>query len=580
MEKYNFTLKRRFYPGEVEIIPPQLPKSYVALPQPISEGSAQCDNCYFNNGGFCNYWKGKIRKEFICNKWTSIGSQTNQLPESPPCLTGFTLPIIITEDFNDIGVYTPFDGLVLQRDVINNFVYTADGFKVMVYNTSDIDFKRFLTFGNYIIDWGDGSTPATLSLGAMSASHTYSGPKVGGYTITLKQVNPWGTTIIQKVITLPYTSQVNIPNPFGILKIHPPNLGDPVGCDTFYQSYIFSGDSNPDVYDFLSFHSVSVPYIVTGYTENSRLSLFTRYGPTLLPPTGLTQTLVENLSGEIIEVTDSYTSYTVNNITYTDFKDDKTYFQAYSTGWNIDNLEWLCCDETASDPCQCKEFGTTIPTGDWDSTKTYIRTATVLYNDCCWYCNPSGSNLYECFGRPSSESTLWVPCIPCNAIYEPPPEEDYEVGGGSDDACEEVETCEEGFYWEPWPICECVSESGDNPGTDCPLEIFMERLDYVEYTWGTAQVKVYFDNQLQYTYAIPGTNISHSETCVLPYGSTLVVEYVGTFNNKPNAYKVLFGGTEIFSNGYPLGTGPNPETLFCAKCTEAGLTPQLCSQIQ
>lgn len=418
MEKYSFIIKRRFYPGHVEVMPPQLPPSYTALPQPITPSTPQCGNCYFNNGGYCEYWKAQIKEDYICNRWRPITSQQSQLPKEPPCLTGFTIPIILTEDFNDIGVYTPFDGLIVQRDVINNFVYVATGLTVTVYNTSDIDFKRFLTFGDYVIDWGDNTPLATLTLGVTQKTHTYAGANADGYTISLKQVNPWGTTTIKKIISLPYTSQVNIPNPFGVIEIHPPNMGDPIACDSIYQSYIYSGDSNPDVYDFFSFNSVSVPYTVTGYTTDSRLSLFTTYGPNLLPPTGMTQVLVEDLSGEIIEVTDSFTSYTVNNITYTDFKDDKTYFQAYSSGWNVDNLEWECCDETASDPCQCTEFGETIPTGEWSNIKPYMRKATVSYNGCCWYCNPTASNLYECMGTPTHESSLWVPCIPCNVVEE------------------------------------------------------------------------------------------------------------------------------------------------------------------
>ncbi len=41
-------------------------------------------------------------------------------------LTGLSVNIMITETTVDIGYYTPFDGLVLQADVLNNFITTAN----------------------------------------------------------------------------------------------------------------------------------------------------------------------------------------------------------------------------------------------------------------------------------------------------------------------------------------------------------------------------------------------------------------------------------------------------------------------
>ena len=40
-------------------------------------------------------------------------------------LTGLTLPIVFTQTFNDLGYYTPFDGYILQKDVVNNFIYSG-----------------------------------------------------------------------------------------------------------------------------------------------------------------------------------------------------------------------------------------------------------------------------------------------------------------------------------------------------------------------------------------------------------------------------------------------------------------------
>jgi len=410
MEEYKFTIKRKFYPGETESIPPNLPTSYVnetsfGVPQ-----GKNCSNCYFFNNGFCDYWKANIRKDYWCANWSDPQSLVDDLPSPPPCITGITIPIVITEDFNDIGVYTPFDGLILQRDVINNFIYEGNGLTVTVSNTSDVDFKRFLTFSNYTVLWGDGTT-GTLTLQQPSLSHTYNSS--GTYKITLQQINPWGTTRVSKFIKLPYNSSVEITNPYGTVEIQPPNFGDPIGCDTVLQDYIFSGDSNPDVYDFFSFNYVEVPFPVTGYTTTSNLNLFVEYGSNGLPAPGVIVNLTSELSGEIIEVTPMYTAYTINDIIYTDFSGGTTLFNALSTGLNPDNLEWQCCDETITDECQCTEKGDVIPKGTYDPNITYMQGTTVSYDGCCWYCNPESSGVFECKSKPTFGGNVWEPCLPC-----------------------------------------------------------------------------------------------------------------------------------------------------------------------
>ena len=407
MEEYSFILQRRFYPGHQEVIPPQLPSTYESVTSLSGITPTTCGDCLFNQGGLCTYWNAPIKENYVCNIWEDSNFPPTQLPTPPSCLTGFTVPILLMEDFNDIGVYTPFDGLVLQRDVINNFIYQATGLTVSVQNTSAVEFKKFLHFGDYVVDWGDNSPPSIIPAQSQSVAHGYMG--AGEYTIGIHQTNPWGTTRIEKNITLPYTSQITIPNPFGVVSIHPPNVGDPIACNSIYQSYIFSGDSNPDVYDFFSSHSIPVPFPVTGYTTNSRLSLLRQYGATTLPPTGVTTTLIENLSGEIIEVTDSYTSYTINNINYTDFKDGDTFFVAFSTGLDANNLEWECCDDTEI-RCNCRQsWG--IESGDWEEGVVYMRGSIVVYDKCCWIC--TAESLSSGCGSIPGPSTGWEKCGSC-----------------------------------------------------------------------------------------------------------------------------------------------------------------------
>ena len=282
---------------------------------------------------------------------------------------------------------------------------------VTVTNTSDVDFKRFLTFANYTIEWGDGNQ-SSLTLDQPSSTHAYSSS--GEYKLTLKQINPWGTTRINKIIQLPYDNNVNIVNPYGTVEIQPPNFGDPIGCDVVLQDYIFSGDSNPDVYDFFTFNYIDVPFEVTGYTTTSNLNLFLEYGSNGLPSTGTSINLTSDLTGEILEVTPDYTAYTINDIVYTDFSGGTTLFNALSTGINPDNVEWECCDETLSDPCPCKEKGNTIPKGDYDPNIVYMQGATVSYDECCWYCNPESSGIYECDAPPTYGDKIWEPCLPCS----------------------------------------------------------------------------------------------------------------------------------------------------------------------
>ena len=74
-------------------------------------------------------------------------------------LTGLTVNILLTESAVDAGYYTPFDGAVMQKDVVSNFIFsstTSDPYRVYVYNTSS-EFQKFLDLSKYVINWGDGS---------------------------------------------------------------------------------------------------------------------------------------------------------------------------------------------------------------------------------------------------------------------------------------------------------------------------------------------------------------------------------------------------------------------------------------
>jgi hypothetical protein len=81
-------------------------------------------------------------------------------------LTGLTIPIMITQTAVDIGYYSVFDGAIIQKDVINNFLFSAttlSPYTYYFYNTSEFELKKFLEVTTYKVDWGDGSTIETIT---------------------------------------------------------------------------------------------------------------------------------------------------------------------------------------------------------------------------------------------------------------------------------------------------------------------------------------------------------------------------------------------------------------------------------
>ena len=352
METQSIQIRRRLYPGQLDAIPSQLPHSYVSDQKHLLNQGQNCNNCFFNQAGKCTYWKAKVKDDYRCDLWRSLTS-TAPLPPEPPCLTGITIPILLTQDFNDIGVYTPFDGLAIQRDVLVNFVYTGNNNTITVFNTSDVEFKKFLRVAPYNVDWGDGNTSQLTPPLQTTASHLYPTPSTG-YTITLSQINPWGTTFISKTIPIPYFNTPTIPNPFGNFSLLAPNIGDPIGCDAVTQDWIFWGDSNPDVWDTLSSNWVETPFAVTGHSYTSQLKVLKQYGPNPYPPTGSVVNVGLSGTGVITTISSWYTAYTLNEINYIDYSGGTTAYSAMSRGLDHTNIDYNCCKEEEEEKgCDC-----------------------------------------------------------------------------------------------------------------------------------------------------------------------------------------------------------------------------------
>jgi len=249
-------------------------------------------------------------------------------------LTGLTIPILLTENVNDIGYYSIFDGMVLQQDTMLNFIFsstTSEPMKVCFYNTSDIEFKKYLEFANYFVDWGDGMFDV---LNTTSKCHTYQMP--GDYLITLSGVTAWGTNKIRKTVYVPF-SGVTIDNPKGTATFTP--AGGNWSATSFSYDYIFSGDANCNstVDDIRLFNTGStIPFLITGYTQSSLRDL-RQYGLTPYKP-GISVTGNTGAIGVYsgVSVGGLYTAYTINDIDYYDYNDGTTLFVVYSSGLTYD----------------------------------------------------------------------------------------------------------------------------------------------------------------------------------------------------------------------------------------------------
>jgi hypothetical protein len=244
-------------------------------------------------------------------------------------LTGLSVNIMFTESAVDFGYYTPTDGLIIQADVLNNFIVTANTlnpYTFTFYNTSDLEFIKFSQLSKYSLDWGDGS-PIQPILGITPLSHTYpTAPNT--YTITLTASSPWGISKVEKTVITPYTNVV-ITNPQGSITFYPAGgtwTGTPISYD-----YIFTGDSNTDINDYYSYNYTSVPFVVTGFTE-STLNDLAQYGPKINLAGGKYKLGVQvtGTTGEIgtywgVDPTGLYSAYTINGVNYFDYEDYTIY---------------------------------------------------------------------------------------------------------------------------------------------------------------------------------------------------------------------------------------------------------------
>lgn len=281
--------------------------------------------------------------------YTTVYSSMTQIlsggTEGTSLLTGLTVPVFLVQNTVDIGYYSVFDGLVTQQETMTNFLFSAttgSPYTYYFYNTSEVEFKKYLSFSNYQIDWGDGTPIQTVTtLAPNFYTHTYASS--GEFTISMSGMSPWGGNIVQKKVNTPFTG-TTIPNPYGTAYFTPQG-GSWSGTLLSY-NYLFTGDSICDIYLQSSFNYTTVPFLVTGYTKSSMDDLSV-YGKKSLLYAGKYQLGVQvtgtsNTIGTFWgpDITNTYTGYTINDIDYYDYPDGTTIFVVQSSGFTPD---WLVC---------------------------------------------------------------------------------------------------------------------------------------------------------------------------------------------------------------------------------------------
>jgi hypothetical protein len=262
---------------------------------------------------------------------TNISKAT--LKPGTSLLTGMTIPILITENTVDVGYYSVFDGMIVQQEVMTNFLFSANTsfpYTYNFYNTSDVEFKKYLEFSSYEIDWGDGTPKQTVTNVSPSFyQHTYS--QDGEFTISMSGMSPWGSNVVKKTVNVPFTN-VTILDPKGTTCFTP--MGGSWSATPICYDFIYSGDTSCETYQSGINPYLTVPLVVSGYTQSTVSDLrvygkkqdlddgYYKIGVQITGTTGV----VGTYWGGSANGNQLYTGYTINGVDYYDYSDGTTVF--------------------------------------------------------------------------------------------------------------------------------------------------------------------------------------------------------------------------------------------------------------
>lgn len=273
---------------------------------------------------------------------TSVYSMRKVLsagPNGSSLFTGLTIPILIRQNNIDIGYYSVFDGAILQKNVVTNFVFSSDTrtpFKYFIYNTSEKDSTNFLSSSEYRVNWGDGTEEDISNFTPNSHDHIY--VNSGKYVITLKQKTPWGLNTISKTISVPYI-QTTIDDPFGE-AFFTPNHGSWSATPISYK-YIYPYDSDNLISNQITSNFINVPISISGFTK-SRIEELKLYGPTkyevgrIVKKNGIDFGQILVMDPISNGVRERFTGYTIEGCDYLDFPDGTTVYLFDTSGLTID----------------------------------------------------------------------------------------------------------------------------------------------------------------------------------------------------------------------------------------------------
>jgi len=260
--------------------------------------------------------------------------------------SGLTIPIFLNQKIDDLGYYTTFDGDILQKDVLNNFIYSADSsdstyFTICLYNTSDISLNTFLSNQSttYSLDWGDGTQLEDFNIfSPNNLCHTYT--TSGGYQIILRATNVWGITEITKYIKIPLNISPISTNPNGTIIFN--SMDGSWSATPASYEFIYDYDSNNSISAQTSIPNfIQTPINLTGVTY-SRLNDLIRYGPNSLDvgPVFLGEEQIGSI--DCNPCFNGSTGYTIGgvdaNMSFFDYPNGVTIYSATSEGLIS---EWL-----------------------------------------------------------------------------------------------------------------------------------------------------------------------------------------------------------------------------------------------